>query len=350
MKPSAIRLQRCSGRFGPLALGIALACSAGCREDAPSSEHDRAAGARSAAPSSAASIRSSKPPPVSRTASTLLEWPESAYGTQILIEGSSVLVLTPTAAIRVTEGTPPRSTRVPFGANAAPMTDSIAYWREGALRAVPKDGGEPRTLGSLARPPQRLFASENRLAWLDQAEDGTYSLQTLAGKTPRLLHRTRDHVAAATLLGDRLLFVERGADGSWRLGAVSTGPNGAPAVFSRSHRGRTPSMLVAAPDGVYLYDGPTRSVRRWSAGLERETVIAENVICSPLAVAVPERVVCGHAEGVFEIPGKGKPPRVLAPENAGPIAAVAADERRAVWLVDSGENRFALRALALPPQ
>jgi hypothetical protein len=170
-------------------------------------------------------------------------------------------------------------------------------------------------------------------------------LQTFAGKTPRVLYRTQDHIAAAAMLEDRMFFVERQADGSWRIGRVSTGEAGS--AFSYVHRGRAPSMLVPAPDGIYFYDGPTRSVRRSSLDLKEETVFAENVICSPLAVS--DRVVCGHVEGVFEIPGKGKAPRVLSPETVGPIAAIAADETRAVWVVDTAENQLAVRSLPLPP-
>ena len=55
-----------------------------------------------------------------------------------------------------------------------------------------------------------------------------------------------------------------------------------------------------------------------------------------------------HVEGVFEIPGKGRGPRVLSAEKGGPIAAIAADETRVVWIVDTAENQFAVRSATLP--
>ena len=115
-------------------------------------------------------------PPASRAPAapvTLLEWKESAYGTALLVEGASVLVLTPTAAIRVTEGAPPQKSTVPLGAEPALMGDSIVYWHEGAARAVSKDGSEPYALGPIEKPPQRFFASEQRLSWLERGDDGT---------------------------------------------------------------------------------------------------------------------------------------------------------------------------------
>ena len=310
--------------------------SAGCRRDAASNERKSTTGEGSAG---ASLPRKGTGDPI-----TLLEWKESAYGTTLFIEGSTALVLTQTAAIRVTEGTPPQKMAVPFGVGPALMGDSIVYFHDGAARAVAKSGSEPRKLGLIEHPPQRFVASEKRLAWLDHGEDGTFSLQKIDGKTPRVFYRTKDQVATATMLGDWVFVVERQADGSWRIAGVSTSKQ--ESVFSRAHQGRPPSMLVPAPDGIYFYDGPTRSVRLASPDLQQETVFAENVICSPFAVS--DRVVCAHVEGVFEIPGKGRAPRVLAREKAGPIAAIAADEKRAVWLVDTAKDQFAVRSVALP--
>ena len=325
-----------SQRLAVALLGLGLASSAACRRDTPRNDAEQTRHASSAVPSSA-------PPKGPSAAITLLEWKESAYGTTLFVEGSTVLVLTPTAVIRVTEGAPPQKMTVPLGVGPALMGDSIVYWHDGAARAVSKHGSEPRVLGRIKQPPQRFVASDDRLAWIQRDDDGTFSVQAFDGKTARVIHQAQDHVATATMVGDRVFFVASHADGSWRIGSVSTSSKAT--VFSPAHRGRTPSMLVPARDGIYFYDGPTRSVRRSS--LERETVYAENVICSPLAVS--DRVVCGHVEGVFEIPGIGKPPRVLSPEKGGPIAAIAADDKRAVWVADTGENQLAVRAVALPP-
>src|SRR5690606_30278982 len=137
---------------------------------------------------------------------TLLRWQESAYGVSVFVEGSTVLVLTPTSVIRLQDGAPPYKNPVPIGAARALMGDSIIYWRDGAVRAISKTGSEPRSRGLLENRPQALVASEKRWAWLDRGDDGTMSLQTLDGNTPRVLHQSEERIATVAMQGDHAFF------------------------------------------------------------------------------------------------------------------------------------------------
>lgn len=350
--PSVRRRPR---KFLPwLLLGACLGMpSWGCRRESSSTEAttEPTATARSAATESQSTEeqstegqstegQSTAPP------TTLLEWQESAYGTTLFLDGSVVVLLTQTALIHIPEDAPARSTPLPLGSGPALMGDSIVYWHDGAVRAVPKGGGEPRTLGPLERQPQRFVATRHGFAWLEGPPGRPAAWSTFRDRTPRVLHRTSHPVASATMLDDWVFFVEVVGGGAWRMGGVSL--SGKATAFSATRTGRPPSMLAATHDGIHFYDGPTRSVRRLSPDLEQETVLAEGVICSPLAVS--DRVVCAHVGGVYEIPGAGVPPRTLVTQPRGATATIAADARRVVWVADTGEGRLAVRSRPLPPR
>lgn len=329
-------------------LGTSLGLTTGCRCDSPRQDGETAesvAASKGATATDGTAPDRSEPAPLPpQEAATLLEWQEAAYGTTLFVEETTVLLLTQTAVIRITEGAPAQKMSVPLGPGPALMGDSIVYWHDGAVRAVSKAGSEPRTLGPLPRQPQRFLATDHDFAWLERGPDGAFTLSTFRDKTPHVLYRTEEAIVSATMLADWVFFVERRADQSWRVGGASM--SGKATAFSEPHSGRPPSMLASAEDGIYFYDGPTRSVRRLSPDLERETVLAKNVICSPLAVS--DRVVCAHVGGIFEIPGEGIPPRTLSVAPKGPTATIAADRQRVVWVTDAGENQLAVRSLALP--
>ncbi len=334
--------RRMRGLLPWLLLGVCL--GPGCRRESSGSEGTVAASATAGsevlgAPESAGAPEPAAPP------ATLLEWQDSAYGTTLFLDGTVAVLLTPTALIHIPDDGPARSAPLPLGSGPALMGDTIVYWHDGAVRAVPKSGGEPRTLGPLERQPQRFVATRHGFAWLEGPPGQPAALSTFRGQAPRVLHRTSHPVVAATMLDDWVFFVEVVPGGSWRVGGVSL--SGKATAFSEARKGRPPSMLASAEDGVYLYDGATRSVRRLSPDLEQETVLAEGVICSPLAISA--RVVCAHVGGVYEIPGPGMPPRTLVTQPRGATAAIAADARRVVWVVDTGEGRLAVRSRPLPP-
>lgn len=325
---------------------------AGCRCDSLPTERTQQSTAAAPTDAAATDPRLNDPTANPETAAsmpglakTLLDWKESAYGTTLLLDGPAVLLLTQTAIIHIPEGAPAQKMSVPLGPGPALMGDSIIYWHDGAVRAVSKQGSEPRTLGRLDRQPQRFIATQHGFVWLEGSPGGPFSLATFRGKTPQVLYRTEQPIVAATMLADWVFFVEVVAGTTWRIGGVSMA--GKTAAFSDTHTGRPPSMLASAEDGIYFYDGPTRSVRRLSPDLEQEAVLTKDVICSPLSVST--RVACARVGGIFEIPGTGGAPRVLVSESKGATAAIAVDEQRLVWVVDTAENQLAVRSLVLPP-
>jgi hypothetical protein len=216
----------------------------------------------------------------------------------------------------------------------------IVYWLDGALRMVPKRGGPAEVLANVARPPQRLCAARDNLAWVE-LDGGGSGLRTLVGSEPRSLYRSPGEIDALALMDDRAYFVERDHD-RWRLGTVALG-GGAP-HFTQQYATRTPALLATAGD-VFFYDGPSSTVRRFSAGLDREDVVGRDVICSPLAVS--ERIYCSQISLLFELSRDGGPARLLAPKRSGTIVALVATKTRLAWLLDVGENRTEVEVLPL---
>jgi hypothetical protein len=274
---------------------------------------------------------------------TLLERGESAYGTSLFVLSNEVLLLTQKAAFRMVVGEPVKTRALPLGPGPALAGDSIVYFHDGAVRAVPREGGESRVYGELKRPPIRFFASNERWGWLERGSDGSFALAAFQRNAVRQLYRTVYAIVFAAAWDEFVFFIEAIARDSWRIGRVLL--DGGPAVFSSTRQGRTPSMLAPGVEGIFFYDGPTRTVRRLSPDLQSDHVLADKVICSPIAAS--DRVLCAQLGGVYEIPAEGGPPRRLAVEVAGPITAIAAGERRVVWVVDMAADRLAVRSHAL---
>ena len=255
-------------------------------------------------------------------------------------DGQTLYVLTSHAAHRLREGEPGQHWALELGDTPALSTRGIVYWLDGALRRVPKQGGSAEVLARVQRPPRRLCAARESIAWVEADEAGTV-LHTLDGSEPRSLYRSPGQIEALALVDDRAYFVERNQE-HWRLGTIALG--GGATRFSEQHAGRTPALLAATGD-VFYYDGPSSTVRRVSSGLEREDVVGSDVICSPLAVA--DRVYCSQISLLFELPRDGGEARVLAPKRAGTIAALVATKTRLAWLLDVGENRTEVEVLPL---
>ena len=273
--------------------------------------------------------------------STLYQLDTSAYtATLAADEDESLYVLTSHAAYRLRAGEPASHWALELGDTPALSSRGIVYWLDGALRMVPKQGGPAQILAKVPRPPQRLCAAGDNLAWVDPDASGTI-LRTLDGSEPRSLYRSSGDIEALALMDDRAYFVERRREG-WRLGTVGLG-GGSP-LFTEQHATRTPALLATAGD-VFFYDGPSSTVRRFSAGLEREDVVGRDVICSPLAVS--ERIYCSQISLLFELPRDGGPARSLAPKRTGTIAALVATKTRLAWLLDVGENRSEVEVLPL---
>jgi hypothetical protein len=134
---------------------------------------------------------------------------------------------------------------------------------------------------------------------------------------------------------ERIFFVERPGDGSWRIGAVD-GAGGDP-VFAEPRRGRAPSML-AVSEAVYYYVGNGRELHRLSPDLRRDETLASELVCSPIAVS--DRVYCGQVGGIVAWSETDRRTRLLAESGRGPITALTAHGSDVAWLSEAGPERM----------
>lgn len=317
-----------------VASGALLGCRCGDRAgSAPSRDVDLKPLAASPDQEAARATSTAKRP--ARRPKILGELPRSAYRAELLFQDGVPLVVTDHEIVRfAAEGM--LRFEVELGPVRAIWGDDVVFWRDGRLARVPLSGGPVRVLGKLETQPFRLLASRDRIAWLGPATPGGASIFAWHEGGPREIHRSQIPFSTGAMADDWVYFVEQPEPGAWRLGAVSViQPPGQAPARTALHSGRTPATLVAA-DALYLYDGPTRTVRRLSFDLSDEATIAQDVICSPLAVAA--RVYCAHVEGVFEVGGSAVV-QVLS-DPGGPITSLAATDTHLAVLVDRGEDRL----------
>lgn len=331
-------------KASPVASLLFAACfalSGGCRRT-PSSDESAQGTGLLAAPASPAPSAAPQAAQEERVR-TLLQWPETAYHTSLALEGDTLVLLTATQLIRLTEGEPPAHQALPLGAGAAFAGDSVVYWDKGALWSVAKSGSEPKRLGPLPQPPQRLLGSERGVAWIERTPSGGSVVRRLQGDAAQVLYEAEEEVVAATMREDRLYFVEGNTATGWRLTGVSL--DGKRLSPTPKRAGRTPAQLAAGDNGIYFYDGPTRSVRRVNHKLEGETTLAEETICSPLTLSIS--VFCAQVGGLYEVPLDGRPAKPLTLETGGPVTTLVADEKRVAWVVDVAADKLAVRSIAL---
>lgn len=318
-------------RFGGWLLFAALACSRSPGKET-TKQGRQASLTRSAVPADEA------PRPQPRS---LFQRDISAYAATLAADDDeSLYVLTSHAAYRLREGEPALHWAVELGDTPALSAQGIVYWLDGALRRVPKQGGPSEVLATVPRPPKHLRSTRESVAWVEPNDQGS-DLRSLQGSEPRSLYHSPRELEALAVMDDRAYFVERTLE-RWRLGTVALG--GGPVRFTEEHATRTPALLAAAGD-VFYYDGPSSTVRRVSSGLEREEVVGQDVICSPLAVA--DRVYCSQVSLLFALPREGGPAQPLAPKRAGTIAGLVATKKRLAWLLDVGKDRLEVEILAL---
>jgi len=268
----------------------------------------------------------------------LLSTDGSAYSSGLASDDERIYLLTKDAAFRLAPDKAPERRPLPLGTSSVVTRDDIVYWFEGALRSVPKAGGEATLVAKLEHMPRQLVASRERVAWLSK-DDAGFAIEAPDTTGVRRLYATTAYLATMALDDEAAYFVERAPDRSWRLGKVSL--SGGPHRFTSARLGRTPAMLVVAR-ALYYYDGPSRTVRRVSLDLDREDVIANDVICSPLAVA--EHVYCAQPAGILELGSTGNSRRVLAMPEGATITALSATQRWLAWAADAGEGRLAVNA------
>jgi hypothetical protein len=303
------------------------------------------------APASSSSTSPERPPLTAETVrpnedgspTTLLALDKPAYHTKLNLAADAIYLLTLDAAFRLVPGQAPQEIKLDHGDSAATTPSAIIYWSKGFLWLAPKQGGAPGRLASVKDQPLFIVAVEERFAWVGVDAQGQYAIFNLRQGKPHAVYQASGAVVAATMVEDRVVFIERVGEESWRLGSVAR--SGGPPSFTVTRKGRYPAMLAAASD-VYYYtfdDKDTSEVRAVSPDLRTERVVANNVICSPLAVA--DRVFCAQVEGLFELSPTGGPPKLVHPNIASTITAIGVDQDRIVWVRDVGREKLDVKLL-----
>jgi hypothetical protein len=273
---------------------------------------------------------------------TLLTTSGSAYSATLALDDEGSYLLTDKAAYRLVPGRAPERWDLDLGISPALMGNHFLYWTDGAFRQVHKRGAEPSILAAVPNQPQRVVTSGDRFAWLDQAESGRFTIQTLDRSGARVLHASSDYIATLAMTEQRVYFVEEEPGTGWRLGSVPLSV-GSPRYASMKTN-RTPAMLAVVND-LFYYDGPSLTVRRFTPDLEREQVVVRDVICSPLAAA--KHLYCAQPAALLEIAFNGVVRRVLPLRRKGTITAIAATATRLTWLMDVGRGALAVQTIAL---
>lgn len=286
---------------------------------------------------------SEKPRPSASDPMTLMRDRSSAYAATILPRRDEILITTATDVIRVAPDKQVEKIHVQLGDVQVLHDDSIAFFRDGAIRAFSLEDRNERLLFAVEYFVQYLLSSAGRLAWLSHEKQGRYFVQTESAGSVKTLYTSNDEVTWPVLHDETVYFLER-SGGAWRIGRAPL--NGSAVKFGKEYRGRVPAMLAAGPDGLYFYDGPKRGVRKLAFDLESEEPIAQGTICAPLAVS--SRVVCAQVGGIVDIAHPLAEPRTIARETDGPIADIAATDERVYWIVDRGRDQMTVRSAELP--
>lgn len=263
-----------------------------------------------------------------RAPEPLLFLPTSAFRARIFMDETAIYVLTSGAAHRIVVGKGTETFPLDLGHAAAMTTHGFLYWSNGALWEVAKHGGEPRRAGEVPQSPKSLVASGDHFAWLQGAPDGTSRLFTIHEGEPRQLYVSKESIEALTLLGNTIYFVQRSTSKSWKIGAQRLS-GGAP-WFSKPNSGRAPAFLTAFGDRVFYQLSPGRKVVAIDTSLRRETILAENLVCSPMAVR--ERIVCAQLGGIVELSADAHAPEPLVKNERQVITDIALGSDTVVWL------------------
>jgi hypothetical protein len=255
-------------------------------------------------------------------------------------------VVTESTIYRFAEGKELEKREFRLDSDPAFTERSIIFWKEGRLWALPKGGGKEKKLGAVERRPYQIVASKDHYAWIDKDPQGSFSVQSLRGGEAHPLYRTTGSILTAAMMMDWVFFTESNAPGHFRVGAVSL--SGRAPSFTKSRKGRTPSMLAAGKERLYYFDLEARRVVSLSPDLLEERVAAENIVCSPLAIAA--QIFCARVEGLFSLPLSGGKPEVLTEEPLGLTARIAASSALLAWASDTGKDEMTLRLMSLGPK
>ncbi len=285
-----------------------------------------------------------KPKPPELPAPTrLTSLPISAYASSLALDDDAVYLLTSHAAYRLVNGQLAHGIRLELGIGATLTESAFIFWSEGSIWRAPKQGGVTRPLAQVAHQPQYFVASGEAFAWVDQSEDGLYTIQTLVAGQPRVLASSPGEIRALNMISDAVYFVQRPSDDSWRLGVVRIGDS-KPPEYATERKGRAPALL-AGVDGLYYYDLDQSKVLKRSLDLRSEQVQLDNFVCSPLYVS--SRIFCACVEGLFEVAKDTRTPAVLVHDRPGTITNISANSKLVAWIVDLGQDQLAVETLPI---
>ena len=256
------------------------------------------------------------------------------------MDDDAVYLMTSNAAYRLVDGEPPHGIRLELGIGPVLTQTAFVFWSDGSIWSAPKEGGTTRELGKLPHQPQYFVASGEALAWVDQTDEGLYTIQTLDGRKPRVLTSSTGEIRALDMIGDAVYFVQRPADDSWRVGVVRV--TGSVPQYGNTQKGRAPSQLVGS-DGLYYYDLDKSRIVKLSLDLRREEVQLKDLVCSPIYAA--NRIYCGCVEGLFDVSKDTQKPSVLCSGRPGTITSVTANAKAVAWIVDLGADQLAVDML-----
>jgi hypothetical protein len=320
-------------------LAFVAALSVACGRDskpAPSRVEDSS----SASASGSAPSRNVAPPkiPAPKRLATL---PVSAYRTSIAMDDEAVYLMTSNAAYRLVEGEPTHGIQLDLGIGPVLTRTAFVFWSNGSIWSAPKQGGITRELAQFAHQPQYFVSSGEALAWVDQTEEGLYTIQTLDGRKSRVLSSSWGEIRALAMIGELVYFVQRPTDDSWRIGFVHL--DGRAPEYTAARKGRAPSQLTGS-DGIYYFELDTMRILKLSTDLSREEVQLKDLVCSP--IHVHSRIYCGCVEGLFDVGKDTQKPRVLAYNRPGTITSVTSNSKAVAWTVDVGPDQLAVDTLS----
>lgn len=259
------------------------------------------------------------------------------------MDDEAVYLMTSNAAYRLVAGEPAQGLQLELGVGAVLTRAAFVFWSNGAIWSAPKAGGPAREIAAFPHQPQYFVTSGEALAWVDQSDDGLYTIQTLDGRKPRVLVSSLGELRGLDMIGDRIYFVQRPSSDSWRIGFVHR--DGWEPRYAETKKGRAPSQL-AGSDAIYYYDLDTKRIRRLSLDLRQEDAAPTEFVCSPIDVS--SRIYCGCIEGLFDVGKDMQRPRVLVPDRPGSITRVTSNSKAVAWLVDVGANQLAVDFLLAP--
>jgi hypothetical protein len=298
--------------------------------------------ANSASPVSTPVRSRSAPAPTITSPKRLANLPVSAYRVALAMDEEAVYLMTSNAAYRLVDGEPARGIELELGVGSVLTPTAFVFWSSGSIWSAPKQGGVARELAKFPHQPQYFVSSGEAFAWVDQTEEGLYTIQTLNGRKPSVLLSSSGELRALNMIDELVYFVQRPSDDSWRIGLVHL--DGRPPEYTTAKKGRAPSQLTGT-DGIYFYDLDTTRILKLSTDLRQEEVQLKDLVCSPIQVS--SRIYCGCVEGLFDVSKETQKPRVLSYDRPGSITSVASNSKAVAWTVDVGPDQLAVEMLSV---